>query len=100
MPEDSPTTSILEQATALMSQQQAGRSLTPITSWTRYQVGQQHKSIPLWVLRGSDVVLFLLDDWLHMVLPACFGTVGNNTQLLACDVLLYFNAVEGAVLEC
>jgi hypothetical protein len=82
-----------EQATSLMSEQQAGRSLAPITGWTRYRVGQQHKSIPLWAVRRSDVVLFLLDDW-H------FGTVGNNTQLLACDVFLCLKAVVGAVWGC
>ena len=41
-----------EPATALMYQQQAGRSLAPIAGWMGYPAGQRPRSIPLWSVRG------------------------------------------------
>ena len=50
--EDQATTSTPEPETALVYQQQAGRSLAPIACWMGYLAGQRPRSIPLWSVRG------------------------------------------------
>jgi hypothetical protein len=61
-PEAQATTSTPEPATALMYQQQAGRSLAPIAGWMGYPAGQRPRSIPLWSVRGfhNHLPIYLL----------------------------------------
>jgi hypothetical protein len=96
-PEDPPTVLTLELATALMFYKQAGRSLTPITSWMRYSAGQWFKGDCTQV---GHHPLSPHPPWCTNPLTASLSSLASrNTSLTSVAWLTYPDRVTNIVLE-